>query len=92
MTEIEWTDAEREAIYTALWSAETHVWCADLTGCPHCQDQERRLYAALAPLVAEREEQAWDDGFDAGHQAARSVNHEWPETPRNPHRIERGES
>lgn len=29
---------------------------------------------------------AWDEGYDAGHAAARAVNPEWPEQPVNPHR------
>lgn len=92
MSGVEWTDAEREAVDLALHADD----CPD-DDCPGGDLGEYRRQAevaldALAPSVAAREAQAWDDGFDAGHQAARSVNHEWPEMPRNPHRIERRES
>lgn len=54
MSGVGWTDAERGKIYAALWSAETHFWCADLTGCPHCQEQERKVLAVLGPMVEAR--------------------------------------
>ena len=53
------------------------------------REEADRILAALAEHVAAREAQAWDDdGFDAGHQAARAVNPEWPALPTNPHRTE----
>ena len=51
------------------------------------------LLAALAEAGVLRDRaDAWDDGFDAGHQAARAVNPEWPTMPANPYRTGRGES
>lgn len=28
---------------------------------------------------------AWEEGFEAGHRAARAVNEEWPFLPKNPY-------
>ena len=51
------------------------------------------LLAALAEAgVLEDRAGAWDDGFDAGHQAARAVNPEWPGVPSNPYRTGTEES
>lgn len=58
MSGAEFSAAERQEIYAALWSAETHVWCADLTGCPHCQEQERKVLAVLGPVVDARVREA----------------------------------
>jgi len=45
------------------------------------------LLEALAEAGVLRDQaDAWDDGFDAGHQAARAVNPEWPGVPSNPYR------
>ena len=46
------------------------------------------LADALDAASATQEAEAWDEGFDAGHQAARAVNPEWPEQSTNPYRIE----
>ena len=58
------------------------------------QRQARAILANPGPLLAALAEagvlrdraSAWDDGFDAGHQAARAVNPEWPGVPSNPYR------
>ena len=34
--------------------------------CPACQSWAEHLAAALAPLIAEREATAWDEGYKAG--------------------------
>lgn len=100
MSGVEWTDAEREALATTLGckpsahdaACLTHNMPGNWGNRGHWMDESGAILDALTPFVAAREAEAWDDGFVAGHQAARSVNHEWPEMPRNPHRIERGES
>ena len=58
-------------------------WEGDAYGCPDCQDLAANVLNMAAPHVAAWEAQAWDDGFDVGHQAAR--NPEWPGAS-NPHR------
>ena len=67
--------------------------------CGHClaaREQAKRILANPGPLLAalagagvlvEDRASAWDDGFDAGHQAARAVNPEWPAMPTNPYRL-----
>ena len=49
----------------------------------------RRLRSRLGlrPEGANRLADAWDAGFEAGHQAARAVNPEWPAPPANPYRV-----
>lgn len=44
------------------------------------------LAAARPAIEREAKAAAWDEGFDAGHQAARAVNPERPEVQRNPYR------
>jgi hypothetical protein len=40
---------------------------------------------AKSTAVLELIEDAWNDGYDAGHRDARSVNEDWPEPTHNPY-------
>ena len=98
------TDAEREAVRETL-AVEITVGFRDEAGDDAYQwgvmDSDDRsaladaALAALAPhvaaLVRAERAAAWDEGFDAGHQAARAVNPEWPGQPTNPYRPDRVE-
>ena len=44
------------------------------------------LAAAANDLRAEGAAEAWDKGFGAGHEAARCVQPEYPDSPTNPYR------
>ena len=80
--------------------AATHVGLGVVDGqwyAPECVTHARRAHArkrevvggvliALRPFMHDRQASAWDEGFDAGHQAARAVNPEWPTMPANPYR------
>lgn len=56
------------------------------------EEVAERERQAAARAVREAAAQAWDEGFEAGYQTARAVNREWPALPRNPYRVEAGES
>lgn len=49
---------------------------------------EAVLSAVAADLRAEGAAEAWDEGFGAGHEAARCVQPEYPDSPTNPYRKE----
>ena len=78
--QIEWTDAERDALVRALDAEDC------LCGAEACESLPDFVLRTLAPHVAAREAQTWEEGFEAGHQSARAVNPEFPRQPRNPYR------
>ena len=48
---------------------------------------DRHLAVAVLEAVAhDLRAEAWDEGFGAGHEAARHVNPEYPNLPTNPYR------
>lgn len=47
-----------------------------------------RVALSLDAAVNIAAAEAWDEGFDAGHQTARLVNPEYPDNPANPYRHE----
>lgn len=80
--QIKWTDAEREA-------ADPWEVFADTDGHNSIRGKGAdAILDALAKHIAAREAQAWEEGFEAGHQSARAVNPEFPRQPRNPYRSE----
>ena len=99
------TDEAREAVRQALTVTieDVHVVIVDRDGTTSgatsvgidAEGFADAVLAALAPhvaaLVRAERAAAWDEGFDAGHQAARAVNPEWPGQPTNPYRPDRPE-
>lgn len=85
MADFDWTSEELAAVDQALRDHADWRPGHILPGLDFGADI---ALAALRPFVEKRLQQAWNEGYDAGHPAAHAANPEWPRAPRNPYRKE----
>lgn len=50
------------------------------------EGRARGLRDVIRDVIRGALAEAWQDGFEAGHDTARAINAEWPEMPVNPYR------
>ena len=76
-----------EAVAADVWEQQKDVpWDVQDLAVKHAAREA--VLPFVAATVKHMAAEVWDEGFDAGHQAARAVNPEWPALPTNPHTTE----